>query len=219
MRSKEDVILASLAGLSGPTGILGGTFDPPHLAHVELARTVMNARGLDRVIFIPAAQNPLKADGPQASNEARLHMLYLALKSQKDMYASPLELEAGGSSYTFQTLRHIRELAPEAQLHLIIGADCVRDLPRWRNLRSICADAALVPVSREGASSPDFEMLRGVLSPQALEGLRQNYVGGFSMAISSSELRENLSCREDAPSGLEPEVFQYIREKGLYQSQ
>ena len=216
VRRKDEVVLASLAGLSGSTGILGGTFDPPHRAHVELARAVMKARGLRCVVFVPAAQNPLKGRKPLASNEDRLQMLYLALRAERDLFASPIELEAGGNSYTFQTLRQIRAAAPAAQLYLIFGSDCLPDLPRWKNLPDICADAALIPVSRQGQNEADFDALRAVLPAAALADMRRNYLSGFLFPLSASSVRQNLQRGEDVSDSLDPAVYDYIKERGLY---
>lgn len=217
-RGKEEVILSSLAGLRGRIGILGGTFDPPHLAHVGLARAAAGNRQLDKVIFIPAARNPLKREQPLASDEDRLHMLYLALRGEENTFISPQELERGGPSYSCDTVRMIRKAAPGAGLFFIIGADCVPDLARWKDLAGLVSLVSLVVVSRQGVPQPDFDALRGAIPAGALAATKENFVKDFSMPHVASDLRDRIDRGQDVSEALHPEVYRYIREKGVYRN-
>ncbi|MBK9384530.1 MAG: nicotinate-nicotinamide nucleotide adenylyltransferase [Planctomycetes bacterium] len=128
---QRDPWLADFRGLRGRIGLYGGSFDPVHRGHLEVARSARRAHGLERVVFLPTARNPMKPRGPRASNADRAAMLRLALQDEPALFVSPLELERAGTSYTVETLRAIRaQVEPEAELYFVMGSDCLPDFPR-----------------------------------------------------------------------------------------
>src|SRR5262245_52448237 len=104
-------------------GLFGGSFDPVHWGHVRLAECCQQQAPLDRVVFVPAAQQPLKHHAPQASGADRVAMLGLIAEGRPDWCVSTIELDRGGRSYTVDTLRAFRAEAPQTELFLLLGAD------------------------------------------------------------------------------------------------
>ena len=132
-------------------GVLGGSFNPVHLAHLVVAERVREALGLERVLFVPAARQPLKPGAALAPGEDRLAMLRLALAGNPAFEATALELERGGTSYTVDTLRDLRAREPDAELFLLLGSDAFRLIDRWRESAEIRRLARIVVVPRPGA--------------------------------------------------------------------
>ena len=117
-------------------GVIGGTFDPIHHGHLLLARFALEQISLDEVLFIPAADPPLK-QGAYAPAEERWTMVELAVADCADFAASRLELDRPGKSYTVETLRLLHQLYPHAALFFIIGADNIGQLDEWHDLEGI----------------------------------------------------------------------------------
>lgn len=132
-------------------GIYGGAFDPPHLGHLVLADRARHELGLDEVVFVPCASQPLKgtctAAGPQ-----RLELTQLLVADRPEFCVSDVELSRGGVSYTVDTVAWFREQDPHAQLWLLLGGDALADFPRWRSPRQIAEVARLGVADRPGST-------------------------------------------------------------------
>lgn len=187
-------------------GIFGGTFDPPHVAHLAVAQAALEQARLARVILVPAASAPLRRQRGAASPTHRLAMARLATQNNPFFAVSDEEVRRGGTSYTVDTLRAIAEQEPEADLHLIIGGDQLAAFPRWRQPEEITRRARLVVYRREGF---------GTDVPAALRE-HVTFVDAPRIQLSASEIRDligrGLSARYLVP---EP-VRSYIVEHGLY---
>src|SRR3712207_5576514 len=131
-------------------GVFGGTFDPVHLGHLILAEQCREQAQLDQVWFIPAARPPHKQDRPLTPFAQRLEMLALALAGHPAFRADDLEKDRPGPSYTVDTLEEVRRRQPGQELELLIGSDCLPDLPRWREPVRILELAGLLVVARPG---------------------------------------------------------------------
>ncbi len=138
-------------------GVLGGTFDPIHCGHVLLAQSVREQLGLDRVLVIPAADPPHKRSEDLTDAGHRWVMVEMALDGLSGLEPCRLEIDRGGTSYTIDTLRHLKAVHEDADLHLIIGADNVCDLSTWHDPEGILALARVVAGARQqaGTSSDD----------------------------------------------------------------
>lgn len=136
-------------------GLLGGSFDPVHHGHLILARDAAEALGLDRLLFVPAARNPLKA-AEGAPGELRLAMLRAALAGEERLEADDVELRRPPPSYTVDTVEDVARRFPGARLVLIVGEDNVPLFPRWRRWEELRAMVEIVVLRRgpggEGAS-------------------------------------------------------------------
>src|SRR5690625_2398237 len=130
-------------------GILGGTFDPPHLGHLIIAEEVRQALELDEVWFIPSYTPPHKDDA-KASPEDRVRMVELAIKSNPDFKVNTIELERRGNSYTFDTITLLKDIHPSVGFYFIIGADMVEYLPKWHKIDELIRLVHFVGVKRSG---------------------------------------------------------------------
>jgi nicotinate-nucleotide adenylyltransferase len=192
-------------------GILGGTFNPPHIGHLLCAQEARHALLLERVWLMPANEPPHKdVDDPGA--EHRVAMCELACEGEEGLEVSRLEVDRPGPSYTVDTLREIHAQAPSDELTFIVGGDMAATLPRWREPEAILGLATLAVAEREGV---EREVLRAGLS--RLDGAEKvTFIDIPRVDVSSSMLRERV--RDGRPIGhLVPDaVARYITEQGLY---
>ena len=191
-------------------GIYGGTFNPPHVGHLRAAEAAMALLRLDRLILMPAFCSPDKQT-PEVSAEHRLQMLRLAAKP--DMEVSELEIARGGTSYTVDTLRQLREMYPDAELVLLLGSDSFEAFLSWKAPEEILKLASLAVLCRGGKKeTAGIEQQKKRLEEMGGKIYR---VDNPVTEISSSNLRRMLAfgCgREFLPEGVEA----CIRNNGLY---
>ena len=146
-------------------GLLGGTFDPIHRGHLDVARAAVAALGLDEVWLIPARQPPHRQH-PHASAPHRFAMAALATTDEPQLRVSDLEMERSGPSYTVDTLAAVAGVAPrDTSVFFLIGVDAFRDVPSWRAFPAVLDRAHFVVVSRPGASVADLPMRLPALAP------------------------------------------------------
>ncbi|MGB9752678.1 MAG: nicotinate-nicotinamide nucleotide adenylyltransferase [Roseiflexus castenholzii] len=196
---------------SGRTGILGGSFDPIHYGHLAIAEEVRVLLRLNRVLIIPAREQPLKPGGSVASPAHRLAMARLACADNPFFEVSRIEIDRPGPSYTSVTLQLLHEQGLN-DLYLILGIDSVVDLPRWREVRRILDLAHIVGVARPGAAV-DLSHLSQVLPelPARLIG-----IDGPRLDISSTDLRQRVAQGRPIRYQTPDAVVAYIEANGLY---
>jgi nicotinate-nucleotide adenylyltransferase len=185
-------------------GILGGTFNPPHLAHLIVAREVREALGLDRVVLIPTSRHPFKGEAA-ASPLDRAAMVELAVAGDPWLLADRIEVQRGGTSYTVDTLRELSEREPDTEWHLIVGRDNLTDLDSWREAAALPELAHLVVITRGTSPITDLPF-RG----------RSMLVPVPALDISSTEIRERVGAGRSIRYWVPPAVEAYIRHHGLY---
>lgn len=198
-------------------GIFGGSFDPIHRGHLVLAESCRQQAQLNRVWFIPTAQQPFKPDGPRANADERLAMLELALADYPNFEISRIELERGGTSYTVDTLTTVAASQPTAELFLLMGADSLVDFPHWNNPTEICRLATPLVVNRAGEPAPNFTPLTEIVSAESLAEIQANQVEMPPMEISSSEIRRLIATGGHWEEFVPVAVATFIREHRLYQ--
>lgn len=189
-------------------GIYGGTFDPIHRTHLDIARAALQHAGLDRVIFVVAAVPPHKSNEVYASAEDRYTMAAAAVAKEPGMSASRMELNRTGPSYTVDTLRELHAAHPKAHLHLVVGGDSLMDLPKWREPRVIAELARILVVPRPGADA---------LIPPALAG-HVDFLPFEESGLSSTEIRAAIARGENTETLLPRAVRGIIDAKGLYRA-
>lgn len=199
-------------------GLFGGSFDPVHCGHLLLAECCWRQARLDRVEFVPTAQQPLKPRGPIAGEADRAAMVRLAIADRPEFALSLIEIERGGVSYTVDTLRQLRNERPDAELFLLMGADALADFPTWREPAAICELATPLVVRRAGSPPPDFDALAALLSAERLAAIRTHEVEMPATAISSSGIRRLIAERGAWQSLVPERVAEYIDERSLYRS-
>jgi nicotinate-nucleotide adenylyltransferase len=185
-------------------GVFGGMFDPIHYGHLRAAENAREARGLDRVAFVPAAVPPHRA-APHASAEDRYAMTVLGTASNPAFCAWDGELRREGPSYTVDTLQELLDENPGAALTLIVGADNLALLPQWKDPERLLSLCTVAVVGRPGESAvPPPDPARFVT------------VEGSELPIASSGLRERVREGRSVRYLLPDPVAGYIAEKGLY---
>lgn len=199
--------------MSTRIGILGGSFDPIHYGHLAIAEEARIILNLDRVLFVPAARQPLKSGTHAAPPEMRLTMAHLACATNSAFEVSTAELDRPGPSYTVTTLETLLTKT-QAKLFFILGADALADLGRWYAVERILALAKIVAVGRPGAA-PDVAHLAERL-PALASRLIQ--IEGPRLDISSSELRRRVAHGKSIRYLTPDAVVEYIALNGLYRS-
>jgi nicotinate-nucleotide adenylyltransferase len=199
-------------------GLFGGSFDPVHRGHLLLAECCWRQARLDRVEFLPTAQQPLKPQGPVASEADRVAMLRLAIAGRPEFALSLIEIERGGVSYTVDTLRRLRAEQPNAELFFLMGADSLNDFPTWREPAAICELSTPLVVRRAGAAAPNFDALAPIASAAKLDVIRSLEVEMPATPISSSGIRRLIAEDGEWRSLVPPSVADYIEDRALYRA-
>lgn len=197
-------------------GIYGGTFNPPHLGHIQAAKAAVQALGLSKLLLIPDNIAPHKELPPGSPGpEQRLEMLRLAAEGAPELEVSDLELRREGVSYTFQTILTLKEQYPEAQLILLMGTDMFASFDTWKNTDIILRNAALGVLCR--GDKGEQEAIAEKAAQLTAGGAKVELVNNPVLAISSTQLRR-LIAFDCAEPFLPKPVAEYIRQHGLYDS-
>ncbi len=186
-------------------GILGGTFDPPHIGHLIIANEVLNRLQLDEVKFMPNQEPPHKVKTSATTGEDRVRMLELLIDNNTAFSIEKIELERIGLSYTFDTMKLLQERNPDHEYYFIIGADMVEYLPKWHQIDGLVKLIRFVGVNR-----PNFS----VKSSYPLTQVDMPFID-----ISSTLIRERASSGDTIRYLVPKGVKAYIKEHGLYGSQ
>lgn len=194
-------------------GILGGTFNPIHTSHLQMAKDCFNALSLDKLILVPTFIPPHKSEKELAGADERLAMCGLAIKNQPEFEVCDYEIVQQGKSYTYRTLKFLKEKYPDSELFLLMGADMFLTVQDWRRPQEIYKLATLCAVQREHG---EFKALEFHAIQLQNEGARCVILGAAPTPLSSTLIREKIRAGGDVSDMLEPEVWRYIKEKGIY---
>jgi len=193
-------------------GILGGTFNPPHLGHLVLAQEAYLRLSLDRVMLVPARIPPHKPVDDEPGVEHRLEMCRLAADGESWLNVSDLEVQRPGPSYTVDTLEQLHSRTPDSELYLIVGADIAVGLPDWRDPGRVLSLATLSVAERPGTSRAAVE--------EAMEnvpgGERARYFEMLEIGISSTMLRDRVRAGQPTRYLMPDAVRSYIESNALY---
>ena len=200
-------------------GVLGGTFDPPHLGHLRAAETARAALGLASVRFVPAGEPWLKAGRRITPAAHRLRMAELAIAGNPHFALCDWEVRRSGPSYTVDTLERLRrELPANAELYFIVGSDVLSDFHRWRRPERVLELCRLAVVGRPGDGDDSDDGIRAlaVRFPQAVAAGAVVRTPGSAVSCSASELRAALAEGRSVGCRIPDAVAAYIAEQGLY---
>jgi len=195
-------------------GILGGTFDPPHLGHLWLATLAADSIGLDRVLFMPAAQPPHKRTEGMTSATDRLLMTRLAIAGDDAFELTAIEMERPGPSFTIDSVDELQRVyGAGAELFLLMAADSLAQIDTWREPDALLERIEWVVGPRPGVTLPDRSELEDRFGAGAS---RIHLLTGPSLDVSSTQVRERVAAghaiRYLVPRGVE----ELITERGLY---
>ena len=200
-------------------GILGGTFNPIHLAHIMLAETAYARLGLDKVLIMPSNNPPHKQNDGLASDEDRAEMVRLAVEGHEHLEFSDFELKREGITYTSDTLRLLCEEDPDARYYFIIGADSLFKFDHWHAPEEILRRCALVCSGRGSVGSEAVrKRIEEIRDLYATDDFMPEiyYVDLPATEISSNLIRDLISYEMPAEAYLAPSVLKYILDRGLY---
>lgn len=209
-----------------PIGILGGTFDPIHLGHTWIAKAIINLVNLDKILFVPCSQSPLK-NQTVASAEDRLNMVKIAIKNNPEFSANDCEIERGGLSYTIDTLKTLKLVYPDNALIFIIGTDAFNRFNEWEDRYEILQLAHLLVVNRPGflpTTNPKvIELLEKHQTKDARSLQKQNagliyLIDIAPLPISATQIRNLIKSNQSASNLVAKEVWKYICKNKLYYS-
>lgn len=185
-------------------GILGGSFDPPHVGHLLAASDASDALALDRLVFVPAAVQPLKLDRSMASARQRLEMVRRLVGGDSRFSVDPVEIERDGLSYTVETLARFAELHPRDDRFFLVGMDVLDSWSRWREPERIQELATVAVLVREGAHAE-----RAI--PGGMLQLRTRRVD-----VSSTEIRARVQAGRSIHGFVPDAVAEFIAAERLY---
>lgn len=195
-------------------GVLGGTFDPPHVGHLWLATLAADALGLDRVLLMPAARPPHKGDRRISNAADRVMMTRLAISGDPLLDLSLIEMERPGPSYTVDSLEALRAAhGGGASLVLVMAADSLAEIDGWRQPDRVLELAEWAVGPRPGSPLPDRAALRARFG--AAEA-RIHLLEGPSLDLSSSEIRRRVAARRSIRYLVPRAVEELISDRGLY---
>jgi nicotinate-nucleotide adenylyltransferase len=189
-------------------GLLGGSFDPPHNGHLLAADDAFDALSLDRLVFIPAAVQPLKAGQAGASGEHRLAMVHLLAGGEPRLAVDAIEMHRGGLSYTVETLAELSARWPSATLFWLVGADVPTSFAKWREPARIAELATVVVMQRADGAATEADIASMPRGTQVLATRR--------IDISSTEIRRRVREGKSIRGFVPDSVADYIAAHRLY---
>jgi len=201
---------------SGGILLFGGTFDPIHHGHLITARTAAEQLNILKVILIPSAQPPHKAENTLSAAEDRLEMTRLAIQDEPLFEVSDCELKRQGPSYTLETVRFFRQQNPQTQLYWLIGADSISELVVWYHIEQIADECLIVTAARPGYNPPDTRALKPILTDSQIQRLRQNILETPQIDISATRIRSRIRQNQSVSYLIPPAVIDYIKHQNLY---
>lgn len=183
-------------------GIFGGTFNPPHYAHLVIAQHIQEELELDRIHFLPTAE-PSHTNGKTTiPADYRVDMVELAIEDNPNFCLDLTEVSRGGKSYTVETMRALTEANPDVEYYFIIGQDMVLDLPTWDGIDELMELVQFVAAKRPGYAGESPYPIIWVDVPE--------------LALSSSLIRQRVSEGKSIQYLTPPRVIDYIKTEGLY---
>lgn len=185
-------------------GIFGGTFDPPHYAHLMMAEEALESFALDQIWFMPSFSPPHKNNEAIIPVSHRVEMIKRAIANNDKFSVSLVEFEREGPSYTYDTMYELTDRYPDATFYFILGADMVEDLPTWHHVAELVQFVEFIAVGRPGFSvhSRFAKVIHEVHTPLS--------------AISASFLRERFRKGQNTRYFLPDNVRNYIMQNHLY---
>jgi nicotinate-nucleotide adenylyltransferase len=199
-------------------GFFGGSFDPPHVGHLMVASDAHEALGLDRLTFIPNAQQPLKAGSAVTDPETRLEMLRGAVDGDPRFDVDPCEVVRGGTSYTVDTLTELSRRYPGDSLFFCVGADVGLTFAHWREPARILELAQLAILRRSGddGGEDDASLLAPFRRVVSGSGQLPVLVRTRRVDVSSTEVRSRVRAGRPLTGFVPEAVARFIGERGLY---
>ena len=197
-------------------GIFGGSFDPIHNGHLLLAELCRESMELDHVRFLIANLSPLKTGSAPAKNKDRTEMIQLAIGGNPKFRIDTREMDRGGISYTIDSVRSIAAESPGSELFLLMGADTLADISKWRDPLELFRLVTPIVISRGGFGEPNWDALKPYVDSIRLNEIIEAKVTAPQIEISSYDLRDRVRRGKSIRYQIPPAVELFIREHQLY---
>jgi nicotinate-nucleotide adenylyltransferase len=195
-------------------GVLGGSFDPVHLGHLSLAKDALVQGSLDQVIFMPVHRQPFKLNARLSSDKDRFAMLREAIKDSPGLTVSDWEIKNKGVSYTYITLRALKEQYKEAKIYFITGTDTFLKINIWKNATELLEENNFIIGHRPGYR--EQELLERVGELKQKFDVEIHVINNTRLDISATEIRNIVAEGGSVSQLVPPEVERYIKKHGLY---
>lgn len=193
-------------------GILGGTFDPIHNGHLEMAHYALKQEGLDKILFIPTGKSYMKES--TTDRETRYKMVELAISGKEDFLVSDMEIKREGNTYTYETLSTLKETYPNLEIYFIMGADSLFSVEKWFHSELIFDKCILLAASRGERSKEELYSKKEYLEERF--HARVSILEMPPMDISSTLIREMCKEQKDCSELLPKAVKEFILLNNLY---
>lgn len=198
-------------------GILGGTFNPPHLGHISLAKKALHEFGLDLIIFIPTGTPPHKTKEYIAPKNHRYNMTRLAARGNHKFKISKIEVNKKGYSYAVDTFKKlIKNYGKNAELFYIVGMDSINTIFDWKKPLELFKFCKFIIAGRPGQAFKTFKRI--MKFPPISQNKDKITIMPLNINISSTEIREKIKEGKDISKLMPPKVSEYIRKYNLYKS-
>lgn len=195
-------------------GLFGGSFNPVHNEHIKIAKSFITELNLDVLYVIPTNVAPHKKGDCVESGIDRFNMLKLAFKDVEKVVVSNYELDNGGVSYSYLTIKHFKNLFEESEIYFLMGSDMLDNFPTWKNPQEIAKDCTLTLVEREGDNFDNSKLINSVQRLYNAKVVKLNSIG---KNLSSTKIRTSLYLGLDVSNDIPKSVFEYIKSKNLYE--
>jgi len=193
-------------------GVLGGTFDPPHLGHLVLAQEALDQCNLDRILWLPAANPPHKQKNPVSPIDDRIQLVSLSIADNEQFALSRVDVDRPGPHYTVDTLDLLDSKFPDVEWFLLIGSDSLRDLPTWQSPQRLVEIAKLVVMARPGIAY-DMPLLERMF-PRITQ--QSDFLKTPLIDISSHDIRIRSKAGRSIRYLVTDSVRGYIIDRNLY---
>ena len=200
--------------ISMKIGIMGGTFDPIHNAHLQMAKTALQQAGLDQIWFMPSKIPPHKSGRRIVGEEQRSAMIRLAIRGMDSFVFSDYELQRDEITYTAKTLQHLQKDYPIQEFYFIMGGDSFFQFDSWFHPEIIAGLCCILAVARDGVSYERMEQQKRYLEKKYQAKIQ--VLSMDTMWISSSSIREKIAAGEDISRYVPDDVARYIQKQSLY---
>jgi nicotinate-nucleotide adenylyltransferase len=194
-------------------GVFGGTFDPPHLAHLQLAQNALKSLRLERILWVLTLTPPHKEGEPITALAHRLDMVLAAIAEQPEFQLSRVDIDRAAPHYAVDTVQLLRSQYPSAEIVYLMGGDSLRDLLTWYMPREFVALCDIIGVMRRPGAEIGLEAVESLI-PGITQKIR--FIEAPASRISSSDIRHKVAQGMDIKKFLQPPVYQIITERGLY---
>lgn len=198
--------------------LFGGSFDPIHLAHVNIAMQCAQEKENAKVIFIPAKRSPFKDSKTLANGYHRSNMIKIAIDGHDTFEFSDYELNRTPPSYSIHTVEYFKSLYKESNLFWLAGVDILEDLPKWYRIQDLFSMCTFILTARPPFDFSALKKVADSLGNDIADSIEKNIIEVAPMDISSSSIRNKISCGINVSEYLNEGVCQYIQTHNLYKS-